>query len=263
MFRFYIQRYFFKLATLRGIFLFSLLPAFIYFVAAASQPDRFSIYQNIKIPPEAPLAVSGSPLEFAATDWFLVHQDELFLDAYTLQTLRRDLRKDLMQQGATAGDAQLVQMVKRSMSLSYINTMLRVTYNGNDLMMGRFLTAFYAQRVLKKAEDGMKRQGMLLSRQQALMEEQVSPIPPTAPDFELAGGMTVASERALWRSERAPMTLLLLAAGVAAALLWIGLQEMLDTSFKSERQVARFLHAPVLGSVPNLSRISKAMSFKI
>ncbi len=263
MFRFYIHRYLFKVATLRGLFIFSLIPALIYCIAVASQPDRFSIYQKIKIAPEAPMAVSGSPLDFAAADWFLVHQDELFLDAYTLQTLHRDMRRELPQQSAMHGDAQLVQMVKSAMTLSYIDTMLRVTYNGNDQAMGRFLTAFYAQRVLKKAEDGLRRQEMLRARQQALQEGRISPIPGAGPDFELAGGLTVESDRALWRSERAPLTLLLLAIGLAAVLIWIGIQEMLDTSFKSERQVARFLHAPVLGSVPNLSRVSKVMSFKI
>jgi len=73
----------------------------------------------------------------------------------------------------------------------------------------------------------------------------------------------VESERALWRSQRLPLTLLLLAAGLAAVLVLTGILELLDTSFKSERQIARMLSLPVLGTVPNMNRISKIMSVKV
>jgi capsular polysaccharide biosynthesis protein len=58
------------------------------------------------------------------------------------------------------------------------------------------------------------------------------------------------------------MTVLLLAAGLAAVLLWIGILELLDTSFKSERQIARILRLPVLGTVPNVFRLSEEISIK-
>ena len=259
MFRFFLRRYFVKLAALRGLFIFSLIPALIYLVAAASQPDRFSIYQKIKIAPDAPLALSGSPSEFASTDWFLKHQDDLFLDAYTLQILNRELQKEFSPQSPIPADAELIHSVKNSMSLLYKDAMLRITYNGTDQTLGEFLAAFYAKKVMKKAEDGIKRQKMLLGQ----MEGQVTPVPAVQPYFELKGGLTIESDRALWRGERLPLTLLLLAAGLAAVLIWIGILELLDTSFKSERQVARLLRLPVLGIVPDLNRVSRIMNVKV
>lgn len=264
MFRFFIRRYLFKLTTLRGLFLFALLPAVVYLAAAASQPDRFRIYQTVKIAPEAPLALSGSPSDFAPVDWFLVHQDELFLDAFALQTLSRELQKELPPQMPIPADARLIHTVKKTMSLAYKDDMLRVLYCGSDRELGTLLTAFYAKKVLKKADEGVRRQELLLALQ-ARHEGREAPSVPAGKQLysALTGSPTVESERAVWRSERLGLTLLLLAAGGLIVCLWIGILEMLDTSFKSERQVARFLRLPVLGSVPDLSRISKVMSIKI
>lgn len=264
MFRFFIRRYLSKLSALRGLFIFALLPAVVYLVAAASQPDRFRIYQTIKIAPEAPLALSGSPSDFAPVDWFLVHQDELFLDAYALQTLGRELQKELPPQTAIPADARLLHAVKQTMSLSYKNDMLRIMYQGGKRELGKSLTAFYASKVMKKADDGMRRQNMLLALE-AQQEGRDATFAPAGGQQHspLTGRPTVESERAVWRSGRLGPSLLLLAAGALVVCIWIGLLEVLDTSFKSERQVARFLRLPVLGSVPDLRRISKVMSIKI
>jgi hypothetical protein len=258
MFRFFLKRYLYKISSQRGLFILALIPALIYLAAAAMQMDRFKIYQKIKIEPATPLALSNSPSDFTSVAWFLAHPDELFLDAYTLQTLSRELQKELPPQPAITTEAQLTQSIKSALSLSYEKDTLRISYSGINQGMGEFLAAFYAKKIMKKAEDGVKRQEMLLARQMQ-QEGKVTPIPKSPPYSELKGGLTVESERALWRNERLPMTLLLLAAGLAAVLVWIGILELLDTSFKSERQVARMLGLPVLGTVPNMSRISRIM----
>ncbi len=188
----------------------------------------------------------------------MTHQDELFLDAYTLQTLSRELQKELPPQPAVMTEAQLRRVIKKALSLSYEKDMLRISYSGANQGMGEFLAAFYAKKILKKAEDGVRRQEMLPARQ-VQQEGKVSPIPKSQPYSELKGGLTVESEKALWRSERLPMTVLLLAAGLAAVLIWIGILELLDPSFKSERQIARILRLPVLGTVPNVFRLSKVI----
>jgi hypothetical protein len=262
MFKFFLKRYLYKISSQRGLFILGLIPALIYLGASAMQMDRFKIYQKIKIEPATPLAVSNSPSDYTSIAWFLTHPDELFLDAYTLQTLNRELQKELPPQPAITTEAQLMQSIKSAMSFSYEKDMLRISYSGINQEMGEFLAAFYAKKILKKAEDGVKRQEMLLARQ-LQQEGKVVPAPKSPPYSELKGGLTVESERALWRNERLPMTLLLLAAGLAAVLVWIGILELLDTSFKSERQVARLLGLPVLGTVPNMNRISKIMSIKV
>ncbi len=102
---------------------------------------------------------------------------------------------------------------------------------------------------------------MLLARQ-VQQEGRAPAIPKSPPYSELKGGLAVESQKALWRNERLPVTVLLLAAGLAAVLIWIGILELLDTSFKSERQIARILRLPVLGTVPNVFRLSKALCIK-
>jgi len=42
-------------------------------------------------------------------------------------------------------------------------------------------------------------------------------------------------------------------------LILIGVMEWNDNSFKSERQIGRYLNMPVLGSIPDLNRMSKLM----
>ncbi len=95
MFSFFIKRYVYKMSAQRGLFILALIPAFIYFAAAAAQIDRFKISQAITIAPDIPLALSNSPSDVTSIDWFVAHQDELFLDSYTLQTLSRELQKQL------------------------------------------------------------------------------------------------------------------------------------------------------------------------
>ena len=262
MLSFFLKRYLYKISSQRGLFLLALIPALIYCAAAALHMDRFTIYQQIKIEPATPLAVSNSPSDFTSIAWFLTHPDELFLDVYTLQTLSREMQRELPQESGITTEAQLTQSIKNAMSMSYKKDILSISYSGINQGMGEFLAAFYAKKIMKKAEDGVKRQEMLLARQ-AQQEGQVTPVPKLPPYSALKGELAVESERALWRSQRLPLTLLLLAAGLAAVLVWIGILEVLDTSFKSERQIARMLSLPVLGTVPNMHRISKIMSIKV
>jgi hypothetical protein len=262
MFSFFIKRYLYKLSSQRSLLILALIPAFIYLAVAAANMDRFKISQAITIAPDTPLALSNSPSDVTSTAWFVAHPEELFLDSYTLQTLNRELQKQLQAQpAAVMTEAQLMQIIKSAMSMSYGNDLLRISYSGVDREMGAFLAAFYAKKIVKKAEDGVRRQEMLAARQ-LQQEGRVQPGPKSPPYSELQGGLTVESQKALWRSERLPMTVLLLAAGLAAMLIWIGILELLDPCFKSERQIARILRLPVLGTVPNVFRLSKEISIK-
>ena len=146
MFRFFLKRYLYKISSQRGLLMLALIPALIYFAAAAIQMDRFKIYQQIKIESATPLALSNSPSDFTAIAWFLAHPDELFLDAYTLQTLSREMQRELPPQPAIMTEAQLMQSIKNAMSLSYEKDTLRISYSGINQGMGEFLAAFYAKK---------------------------------------------------------------------------------------------------------------------
>ncbi len=259
MFSFFLKRYLYKLSSQRRLFICALIPALLYLTAAAGQMDRFKIHQDINIAPDTPLALSNSPSDVTTINWYVTHQDELLLDSYMFQILHRELQKELPSLPAIMTDAQLMKVIKNAMSLSYGKNTLRISYSGDNQGMGEFLSAFYAKKIVKKAEDGVRRQEIMQARL-AEQEGKIAPIPKSPPYSELKGGLAVESEKALWRSERLPITVFLLAASLAAVLVWIGILEILDTSFKSERQIARILRLPVLGTVPNVFKLSTVIA---
>jgi hypothetical protein len=256
MFRFYLQRYFSKVAAHSGLLILAVAPALIYLAFAAGRQDRFTVYQDVVIPQEAPLAVANSPTDFATVDWFLNNQSELFFDSFTLFVLNQQMQRELGASASLPSPRQLRDVL----SLGYANTRMRVTYAGGDQSMGRFLVGFYGNRIVNKADEGFRRQEMMQA-QQGQVDEEIATM--ERPYIGLSGAPVVESSRALWRNERLPMTLALLGLGILAVLIIIAFMDALDVSFRSERQIARSLHIPVLGAVPNVSRIARAMGGRI
>jgi hypothetical protein len=117
------------------------------------------------------------------------------------------------------------------------NAGLRLSYTGEDSTLGRTLVAFYTGRLVKRLKEGRAR------------------TPPGAASppltFQPAGDIVVVAERSLWRPERMRPASIVLCLSTLAVLLLIAMFELLDPSFKSERQMARYLGLPVLGALPD------------
>jgi hypothetical protein len=76
----------------------------------------------------------------------------------------------------------------------------------------------------------------------------------------LRGDLIVEAHRALWRSDRAAPVAQALIISLIAVIVFLGVLEWSDPAFKSERQIARYLGVPILGSLPDLTLISDALS---
>jgi hypothetical protein len=72
--------------------------------------------------------------------------------------------------------------------------------------------------------------------------------------------LLVVEQRTFWRSDR-----LLLGILAGALMLWFilaGFVELADPSFKSERQISRYLDLPVIGVMPDLNPLVRRLQPK-
>jgi len=121
---------------------------------------------------------------------------------------------------------------------------IQIKYYGNDLKLGEILVSFYSERLLMKTQEGIKAGNHNFPK---------SPVP------VLAGNLETTQESAVWRPERSTSIGLMFLISIFCILILIGVMEWNDNSFKSERQIGRYLNMPVLGSIPDLNRMSKLM----
>ncbi len=255
MVRYYVRRYLHGLRVRSLWLLLILLPPLAYLALTALRPDRFTVRQDIAISRDAPIALSTSPVDFAKMSDFLAQPAEFFSDRFAVRELYGQLYPGTTLDLASAHFAPLINAVEKRMLLtSPSDKLVRVVYAGGDPTMGAKLVEFYAKRLIKKSEDGARRS----KAQVAKGQPQQSPAP--IAEAQLKGGVQTEAHRALWRRARLPAVIKLAVASAILILLLIGALEWADTSFKSVRQVARYLDVPVLGAVPNLAKVSKTLS---
>ena len=242
MIRFLIKRYFFAFSAHRLWLLVSLLPVLAYSVYAASRLDRFMVYQDIAVSKDAPVALTASPVDFANVNEFITRPDDFFLDKFALMELYMKLNAGKTIDQAKREYAPLMESIKREMSISMLSQgQVRVTYNGRDQKAGEKLVSFFLTRLINKINDGIKRS--------KLQSQQVS--------VSSLGSMQAQMYRALWRSDRTLPAASIFILFFFSILFLIGALEWADSSFISERQVARYLGLPTLGALPDLNFICK------
>jgi hypothetical protein len=136
---------------------------------------------------------------------------------------------------------KVTMAIRQNLSLSYAGGIARVTYLGKDPELGKDLVGYYARRLVSKAREGIERSGLLV-------DQDNQP--------KLASGLEASAIRAFWRPERLGPLIILFASSVLAVLVLIAALEWNDAALKSERQIARYVNLPVLGSLPDLNRIN-------
>jgi len=242
---FNIRRYLYGMSKRKLWLLLILVLPIAYLLVSSLRYDRFTIQQNISISKEAPVALASSPTGFQPMKEIAAQPQHFLLHDFALRKLYTYIYTGT---ATYAGDPQyraMIDTVKSSLSLtaSAENT-VRITYRGDDQNLGETIVAFYSQRLIEKAEEG-------LARSRPGAAKRSTPY--------LSGGMEVEKHRAIWRAERALPFLLVAFASLLIILVLLGVLEWFDPSLKSERQVARYLGLPVLGSMPNLNKITAAL----
>jgi hypothetical protein len=254
--RYYIRRYFHGLWRIRQWLPIVFLPPVVYLLVASAAPDRFSVIQKVAVQATAPIASSRTPVGTLLMSEMTSRPAELFLDNFAILDLANAVQA-IPGMKKEAASRNLRGVIESSMTLKPAedDTVL-LSYYGSDVELGKILVKYFTQRLISRSKDGLIRSARNLNRSGA--ESATSQPQQAAPDGELR----VQEQRTFWRPDR-----LIPAVGILAGtlLLWLilaGFVELADQSFKSERQISRYLNLPVIGVMPDLDPLVKRLQPK-
>lgn len=234
---FYLKRYVAALQLRRKWMLLAFVPLVMYLIFAALRDDSFIVTQDFAYTGGVVVSASNHPIGTLTLDALLSDQDLLFLDDFALSQLQR--RLELLKEGSEIpAENELRRLVHTTLSLTReSDSIIRLNYHGQNAELGSALIAFYTERLLKRVDEGRAR-AQLAAHSDSLT-------------FKTSGAMIVNGKRALWNPDRLLPASAVLFLSLLGVMLLIGLFELLDPSFKSERQIARYLGLPVLGAMPD------------
>jgi hypothetical protein len=269
--RFYLKRYVYVVSKNRKRLPLILAPLVIYLLSAAAIGDRFLVTQKIRLPQDSPIASARGPIEVIRPSDLISHPEDLFQDQFALVELANHLYAfpELGQNGHPASVLRAV--CQRDMSLTkQVEDVVTVSYFGPNQALGEMLVGFFSQRLLARSEEGLERSnrqtpgrmGVGTVPQPTRVAALGSPPVQQPVKAEALGTKEVLPQHSLWRAERLSTAALVLGVSVAFAMLFFGFLEWTDPSFKSERHAARYLGTPVLGAIPNLDKLSQALTKK-
>ena len=240
---FYIKRYLSAFREHRHWTLIALVPVMLYLIVAAVRVDNFLITQDFSYSGEIRIAMSHRPVDSLTLEALLADPDRLFLDTFALSQLQQ--RLEFQPQTRELPTSQgLKRLAHGSMKLSsQPDSRLRLTYTGPHAHIGETMVDFYSQLLVQRVEAGAARQSATAAAS-------------TPSRFEPIGTLTTTGVASLWSAERLPRATLVFVLSLLAVLLLIGILELSDPSFKSERQIARYLDLPVLGSMPDTRQLA-------
>ena len=116
---------------------------------------------------------------------------------------------------------------------------LFITYTGKNRDLGNTLVAYYGETLFKRIQEGHTRRNIKRPLQFEGSPPEMSTI--------------LKSTQRLWDASRIPRALILFATGLIFILLFHVIRELVNTSYKSQKQIAEHTLLPILGSLPNLN----------
>lgn len=245
---FNVKRYLYGALGRRLWLLLIFLTLLAYLALSAIRSDRFSVKQNISIAKGTPVAFVGfgvTPVGLIPMGDIAARPDDFFQNKFTVRKLYSELHSGPTMYGLDGQVNSLKNTIKNVMSLTMPDeNVVTITYYGRDQNMGKTLVGYYSKRLVQKAREGLDRSRLRNSK-------------PQLP--KLKGGRQVEEHRALWRSERLLPLVVIFIISLIAVMALLAVLEWADLSFKSERQVARYLGLPILGSLPDLSKVSAVL----
>ena len=245
---FNIKRYFYAISKRKFWLLLILLPPMFYILVSACYTDRFSIKQNISISKGLPIALASGPGGLKQINEIVSHPDDFFLNNYAVRKLYTKLYVGTAVYRADGQFRNLLEMIKNNMSIKMPSENIAViTFYGEDKAIGQTLVSYYSDRLVQKGKEGLVR---------SKHNESNFKFPVLSDDIK------ISEHRTLWRSERLFPLALITFISLIGVLIFLAVLEWSDPSFKSERQVAQYLELPILGSLPDLNKISEALYSK-
>jgi len=219
-----------------------------YLFVSAGYTDRFSIKQNISISKGLPLALASGPAGLKQIKEIVAHPDDFFLNNYAVRKLYTKLYVGTTVYRADGQFRNLLEMIKTTMSIEMPSENIAIiAFYGKDKAMGQTLVNYYSDRLIQKGKEGLLR---------SKLKESSFKLP------VLMGNMEINEHRTLWRPERLVTLVLITFISLIGVLMVLAVLEWSDPSFKSERQVAQYIELPILGSLPDLNKISTVLYSK-
>lgn len=243
---FLIKRYLHGINKRRNWLLLIVLAPCLYLLFMSYQTDRFTVWQALSIPQDAPVALVSSPVGYQTLSDIVDNQESFFRNNYIVTMLLQETFGNASMAWSGNEAADLIESVRKDMSIAISgNGRPQVKYEGKDKATGEMLVAYYANRLLRQTLEGYTRSGT----------NEVLPL-------SVSGPIEAIGHRAIWRQDRLVplMDIILLSIIAVFALIWA--MEWSDPSFKSERQIGRYLDLPVLGSLPDLNKVSDKMKHR-
>ncbi|BCS96869.1 hypothetical protein DSLASN_25010 [Desulfoluna limicola] len=238
-----LRRYAHGAKRYRAWFLLSFLMPGLYLLSAFYAPDRHTVWQDVQLPAETRFASTNTPTVFNTIDEVVADQALFFQNNFAVNRYF-NLSMENVQHLEKERYQKVTAAIRANITLAYTNGIARITYLGKDPELGNDLVGYYARRLVRQAREGIERSGLLVPQNQ---------------QPKLASGIESSAIRALWRPDRQGPLLTLFIASVLAVLVLIAALEWNDAALKSERQIARYVNLPVLGSLPDLNRITKVI----
>ncbi|MEJ2080994.1 MAG: hypothetical protein P8Y94_02175 [Acidobacteriota bacterium] len=221
-------------------------PPLIYIVLVLANPQSFIVTQAVDVSSDSPVTRTPGSAE-AISIKTLAEERFLFEDEQTYWTLRSRLDQEFPRESG-AGIA-LWSLLHHDMNMRWTGTdQLELSYRGSDRSLGEFLVDFFVQRLLARTKEGR-----LVAASESAGRLASTGIRVDVPPAEVVGKVQTTEQRTLTGQGRA--VALILVVSLCVVLFILGALELTDASFKSERQVARYLGVPVLGSLPDLDEV--------
>lgn len=270
---YYIRRYRHGLRKIRRWLPLVFLPPAIYLLVAAAVPDRFSASQMLAVQKTAPISLSRTPVDIMTMEQMTSNPAGFFLDDFAIMDLIKYFEQSIPGQKEDPISRNLREVIENSMSLRTADDAhVLLSYYGRDVERGKLLVNYYTQRLVSRSKDGLTRSMRTLNRTsgsesnsppqfQPARQDAAGPEPtlshslPAAPE----GTVTIKEHRIFWRSDRLLPAAVILAGSLSLIFILAGFVEWTDPSFKSERQISRYLDIRVIGVMPDLEPIVRRM----
>ena len=240
---FHMKRYYYGLLKYRSWLWLALFPPLIFLVISSITPNQFFITQDIRASKDAPVALMTSPVGYISMQELLSRPETLFQNKLSIRALYSQLYSDIDYYRTDPQFRVLFEAVKNNMLLVKNNQdKVQVVYQGPEKEKGLMMVEFYSDRLIQSLSEGIRRS--------KAKETSVA---------QLAGVAKVKEQRIVFERSRLLQLFEIVIVSVISVMALCCFLEYRDSSFKSERQMARYLEVPILGSIPDLHKVYASM----
>jgi len=240
---FHMKRYYYGLLKYRSWLWLAFFPPLIFLVISSITPNQFFITQDIRASKDAPVALMTSPVGYISMQELLSRPETLFQNKLSIRALYGQLYSDIDYYRTDPQFRVLLEVVKNNMLLVKNNQdKVQVVYQGPEKEKGLMMVEFYSDRLIQSLSEGIRRSKS--------KETSVA---------QLAGVAKVKENRIVFEKSRLWQLFEIVIISIIGVMVLCGFLEYRDSSFKSERQMARYLEVPILGSMPDLHKIYASM----